>query len=122
MSTYTGAPVSSRNVASGHQGVQMRENLRADYADIFTSEALDALTALASFNEQQKELMDKGSQRRLQRFHDHEKIQFLDAESTIPRTQIKVEDARAGRYGRCACGKDHRRDRGGFVVQSCLGR
>jgi isocitrate lyase len=98
MSTYTGAPVSSRNVATGHRGVQMRENLRADYADIFTSEALDALTALASFNEQQKELMDKRSQRRLQRFHDHEKIQFLDAESTIPRTQIKVEDARAGRF------------------------
>ncbi|TWU28392.1 Malate synthase A [Bythopirellula polymerisocia] len=87
-----------RNATTGGRNIQVRGALKSDYADIFTSEVLDALEAMASFNEDQKSLMAKRSERRLRRFRDHEKIQFLNAESLIPRTQIKVQAARDGNF------------------------
>ena len=37
-------------------------------------------------------------ERRARRFRNGERIQFLDANSSIPGTQIKVADAREGRF------------------------
>ncbi len=53
---------------------------------------------LAVYNREQKTLMAKRGRRRAQRFAKGEPIAFLDPESTIARTQIKVRDARVGNF------------------------
>jgi malate synthase len=73
-------------------------NLQQEYSDIYTPEALTALTALAHFNKDIKEAMQARLQRRAQRAKQKQRITFLDPESTIPRTSIKVQDAREGKF------------------------
>jgi isocitrate lyase len=65
---------------------------------VYTPEAVAALAEMANFNKDRKELMAVRIERRLRRFRDREYIRFLDADSYIPRTQIKVRDAREGRF------------------------
>ncbi len=80
------------------QALQIRDGLQTAYADVLTPSALAALAALASFNADQKELMAKRMRRRLNRAQHQEKIGFLEEDSLIPRTQIKVRDARDGNF------------------------
>ncbi len=79
-------------------GIQISDDLQAAYADVYTSEALAALAALAEFNQDQKDLMAARMERRLNRFRNQEPIDFLPADATIPGTQLKVQDARDGRF------------------------
>ena len=53
---------------------------------------------LVELDRDRKEVMQARLERRQQRVENAERIQFLDPESTIPRTTIKVADARAGRF------------------------
>ncbi|HEY1009659.1 MAG TPA: hypothetical protein VGE58_06085 [Daejeonella sp.] len=76
----------------------IRDNLREEYNDVYTSEALNALSAMAHFNKDVKELMDKRIRRRAERQRDHKRISFYDADSLIPRTNIRVQDARDGKF------------------------
>ncbi len=76
----------------------IRDNLLEEYADVYTPEVLAALEALAPFNREQKTLMAERSERRARRFSNHEPIRFLDPDSTIPRTDIRVQDARDGNF------------------------
>ena len=76
----------------------IRDNLLTEYADVYTPEAIAALEALAGFNREQKALMARRIARRSRRFRDRETIGFLDPEGTIPRTRIKVQDARDGAF------------------------
>ncbi len=73
-------------------------NLQQEYNDIYTPEALAALTALAPFNKDIKDAMAARIQRRAQRADQRQRITFLDPESTIPRTNIKVQEARDGKF------------------------
>jgi malate synthase len=73
-------------------------NLQQEYIDIYTPEALNALEALAPFNKEIKEAMKARIERRSQRAEQKQRITFLDPESTIPRTGIKVQDARDGKF------------------------
>ena len=98
MSTYAEAPSRPQTATVGTRKIQIRHGLATDYDDIYTPEVLNALEAMAGFNGEQQELMAKRSARRLGRFRNQEKIGFLDAESYIPRTQIKVADAREGGF------------------------
>ena len=59
---------------------------------------LTALEFLSRFNLEQKELMDRRMQRRLTRIRVGQPLNFLDPESIIPRTNIRVADAREGRF------------------------
>ena len=68
------------------------------YADLFTWEVLAALEALAPLNADRRELMAARIARRRGRIENHERIGFLPATSLIPRTSIRVEDARDGRF------------------------
>ena len=89
----------SRDADQARSGrVQISQELLQSYQDIFTPEALAALEALAPFNDDVKQVMDQRLQRRKARFEGHERITFLDPEALIPRTQIKVKDARAGKF------------------------
>ena len=76
------------------------------YADVFTPKALDVIAGLAALDRERKDLMQARLERRRRRARNAERIQFLDPESTIPRTQIKVSDARAGRFTGSAIPED----------------
>jgi isocitrate lyase len=78
--------------------IRIRDSLKVEYADVYTPEALAALEALSGFNLEQKALMTKRIELRARRFRDREPIGFLDPEGYIPRTRIKVQDARDGNF------------------------
>lgn len=73
-------------------------NLQQVYRDVYTPEALTALSSLAHFNIDIKEAMAARIKRREERQQQNRRITFLDPESYIPRTDIKVQDARDGKF------------------------
>ncbi len=74
------------------------DHLRAQYSDIYTPEVLTALGFMSGFNKDVKRLMNERIQRRRQGIINKQKIDFLNPESMIPGTSIKVQDARDGRF------------------------
>jgi malate synthase len=78
--------------------LRIRESLTERYPDVYTTEALAALNALSHFNNDIKDLMSKRIQRRTYRQMNKSRIQFLNDESIIARTHIKVKDARSGNF------------------------
>jgi len=94
-SPHKPAPVGSSGKSST---LEIRRGLEKKYEDVFTPEARAALSALAPLDPERKALMADRIQRREKRAHNKARIHFLDPESMIPRTQIKVEDARNGKF------------------------
>ncbi len=84
--------------STGEQILQIRDDLAQKYCDIYTSEALAALAFMARFNQEQKALMDKRSQRRAARIREQRRITFLAPDELIGGTAIKVQDARDGKF------------------------
>ena len=78
--------------------LHIRNGVRKSYEDVYTPEALRALEFMTQFNAEQKDIMEKRSERRKNRYESKEKITFLDPHSMIPRTEIKVQDARDGKF------------------------
>jgi malate synthase len=78
--------------------LQIRGALERSYADVYTPEALAALAALAPLNEPRRALMSARIQRRAARAGGRQRIAFLDPATTIAGTDIKVQDAREGRF------------------------
>jgi malate synthase len=78
--------------------LEIRGNLESAYADVFTPEAVAALEALADFDADRKAVVAARIERRAARARDKQRIDFLDPQATIPRTKIKVQDARAGNF------------------------
>ena len=76
----------------------INDNLQQTYSDVYTPKVLDALTSLAHFNKDVKEAMSARIQRRSERQLQKKRITFLDPDSLIPRTNIKVKDAREGNF------------------------
>lgn len=76
----------------------IRNNLKDVYLDVYTPEVLSALSLLSNFNNDIKEVMASRIKRRTERQQSKLKISFLDPESYIPRTNIKVRDAREGKF------------------------
>jgi len=87
------AIVSRRSVS-----VKIRNGLESSYNDVYTPEVLAALSSLSTFNEAQKAVANKRIKRRAQRAKNKEGITFLNPDETIPRTNIKVQDARDGKF------------------------
>ncbi len=75
-----------------------RPGILADYADVYTPEALRALEALAPLNDDRRGRMAARTARRQARAAQGEPIGFLDPGTLIPRTRLTVADARAGRF------------------------
>ena len=73
-------------------------NLNETYSDVYTAEVLSALASVAHFNKDIKEAMSDRIKRRGERQQQKKRIMFLDPESFIPRTNIKVQDARDGKF------------------------
>ncbi len=78
--------------------VHIRKNLKNEYEDVFTPEALSALSAMANFNEDIKEVMTSRLKRRAKRQQQKRKITFNDPDVNIARTNIRVQDARDGNF------------------------
>ncbi len=78
--------------------LEIRDGLRRQYADIFTPEAVGALQALIPFDESRRRLMTERIQRRQERARRRQPIEFLPADSIIPGTNLRVQDARDGRF------------------------
>lgn len=76
----------------------IRENLKNTYSDVYTSEVLSALSSMVHFNNDIKEIMVSRINRRALRQQQGQRISFLDSGSYIPGTQIKVDDARSGKF------------------------
>ena len=77
---------------------KMNGTILEAYSDVYTPEVLTALSSLAYFNKDIKEAMTERIKRRQERQQQKKKITFLDPESFIPRTKIKVQDARDGKF------------------------
>src|SRR6266699_1678222 len=82
----------------GTRILDIRGNLQNDYRDVFTSEALAAMEALAGLDKDRKRVMAARTARRLARARNKQRLEFLDPQATIPRTKIKVQDARDGNF------------------------
>ena len=78
--------------------MKIRGNLAVAYADVYTPAALEALRALAALDPDRKALMTERLNRRAERARTGTRIDFLDPETVIPRTSIKVRDARAAAF------------------------
>jgi len=78
--------------------LEIRGNLRNEYSDIYTKEAVEALNALAPLDKARQALMKARIERRNARASNRQRIAFLDPNSRIGRTSIKVEDARSGNF------------------------
>lgn len=76
----------------------IRDNLKEVYSDVYSPEALAALSAMVHFNADVKDLMKLRISRRTERQKTRTRISFYDPESIIPRTNIKVQDARDGKF------------------------
>jgi malate synthase len=77
---------------------EIRGTLESSYPDVFTPEALAALSALAPLDADRKAIMKARIARRAARARDRQRIAFLDPQSVIPRTNITVQDARDGKF------------------------
>jgi malate synthase len=78
--------------------IEIRANLENAYQDVFTPQALKALEALASLDDDRKAIMRARIERRAARARDRQRIDFLDSAATIPRTGITVQQARDGAF------------------------
>ena len=78
--------------------IRIRDALASAYSDVYTPKALAAMAALAPFNADQKALMNKRMAWRTERAQNRQPIAFLEANGTIPGSDIAVADARAGRF------------------------
>jgi malate synthase len=75
-----------------------RAGILETYPDVLPPAVLDALAALAPFNDHRQQLMRARMERRARRFRNRERIAFLDPQSTIDRTTMTVSDARSGDF------------------------
>jgi malate synthase len=89
--------------------LQIRDNLRQIYSDVYTPPVLDALAALAPLNRDRREVMAARLERRRRRARNREPITFLDPGSTIARTRLTVQAARDGQFDGAEIPTDLRR-------------
>ena len=89
--------------------LEIRNGVQSTYADVYTPETLEALGVLAPFDDDCRALMKARIERRALRGQLKQGIDFLDSASTIPRTRIKVGDARNGRFAGSEIPEDLRR-------------
>ena len=78
--------------------LQIRDDLAKQYSAVYTPEALAALSFMSQHNAERNRLMSERTQRRAARIKAKEPITFLNPESEIKGTGIKVQDARDGKF------------------------
>src|SRR5450830_881339 len=79
--------------------LEYRDGVLKAYPEVYTPAALEALEALAPLNRDRRDLMKARIDRRLSRAREKQRIGFLDPDSLISGTAIRVRDARDGKCG-----------------------
>ena len=75
-----------------------RDSVLKAYPEVYSPAALGALEVLAPPNRDQHDLMARRIARRRTRERGRQRIAFLDPQALIPRTGIRVQDARDGNF------------------------
>ncbi len=78
--------------------LDIRSSATAAFPDILTPDAIAALHALAPLDDDRRAAMAARIARRAERARTRTRLTFLDPESLIPRTTIRVQDARDGAF------------------------
>src|SRR5262245_32300385 len=78
--------------------LEFRTNLKQQYPDVLTPEAVRALEALSGLDADRKAVMSVRIARRAARARDKQPIAFLDPHARIARTGLSVEHARRGAF------------------------
>lgn len=78
--------------------IQIRDNLKTEFSDVYTPEVLAAMGVLSRFNADQKQAMTDRARRRGRRMAEKQSLDFLDPGDVIPRTSITVQEARDGQF------------------------
>ncbi|HET9195037.1 MAG TPA: hypothetical protein VFO21_19285 [Vicinamibacterales bacterium] len=78
--------------------IEIRHAAQAAYSDVYTPEAVEALRALAPLDDDRRAVMASRIARRRARAAGGQRIAFLDPQTTIARTNIRVQDARDGKF------------------------
>ncbi|MBI2213995.1 MAG: malate synthase [Acidobacteria bacterium] len=78
--------------------LDFRAGVLQAYPDVYTPDALKVLEALAPLNRDRREVMAARTARRLERIRGRRGIAFLDPNTLVPRTNIRVKDARDGNF------------------------
>jgi malate synthase len=78
--------------------LEYRDSLLRTYADVYTAEATGAIRALAPLDADRQRLMAERIARRRRRASERRRIEFLAPDALIPRTAIRVRDARVGDF------------------------
>jgi len=86
--------------------LEIRGDLAGQYADVLTPEAIRVLEALAGLDAERKAVMAARIERRAARFRNKRRIEFLDPKQRIPRTDLRVQDARDGKFAGCGIPAD----------------
>src|SRR6187402_2112636 len=89
--------------------LEIRPSARTAYDDVFTKDAIATLEAVAPLDADRKAVMASRLARRARRAQHAERIAFLDPASLIGRTNIKVQDARDGKFEGSVIPQDLRR-------------
>ena len=78
--------------------IEIRSAARTAYSDVYTPEAVEAIKALAPLDDDRRAVMASRIERRRARAASKQRIGFLDPNATIARTNIRVQDARDGKF------------------------
>ena len=78
--------------------IEIRSAARTAYSDVYTPEAVEAIKALAPLDDDRRAVMASRIERRRARAAARQRIGFLDPNATIARTNIRVQDARDGKF------------------------
>jgi malate synthase len=78
--------------------VEFRHGLLAAYRDVYTPAARTALTALASLNRDRHRIMAARIARRREHALHGRRLAFCEPDALIPRTDLRVRDARQGHF------------------------
>ncbi len=98
----TGLSIMSKaQLQGGILQLEFREGVQQDYPDLFTPDAIAAISALSRFDDDRRRLLKDRIERRRNRAEAKELIDFLPADSVIGGTTIRVQDARDGNFEGC---------------------
>ena len=78
--------------------LDFRANVLQAYPDVYTPAVLEAIQTLAPLNRDRCQIMAQRVARRHDRISNRRRIEFLEPGALIPRTNIRVQDARDGQF------------------------
>ena len=78
--------------------IEIRNAALSAYSDVYTPAAVEAMKVLAPLDNDRRAVMASRIDRRQARAASRQRIAFLDPQATIARTNIRVQDARDGKF------------------------